>query len=160
VCSAGYEEVGVASDLDVGGAIDPTNRKKRPNLSRWLAGEHLDDNGNPVPFDVVIAYRVDRLTRSIRHLRRLVDWAEDNDKLIVSATEPHFDMTSPFSAVLIALIGTVAEMELSAISERNASAAQHNIREANTGVAPRLTATKQKGSTGSGDWPQTPNRSP
>lgn len=124
----GYDVVGIAQDLDVSGAVDPFDRKKRPNLARWLAGEHTDEAGNPALFDVIVAYRVDRLTRSIRHLRKLVDWAEDNDKLVVSATEPHFDMTSPFAAVLIALIGTVAEMELAAISERNASSKQRDIR--------------------------------
>lgn len=124
----GYDVVGIAQDLDVSGAVDPFDRKKRPNLARWLAGEHTDEAGNPALFDVIVAYRVDRLTRSIRHLRKLVDWAEDNDKLVVSATEPHFDMTSPFAAVLIALIGTVAEMELAAISERNASSKRRDIR--------------------------------
>ncbi|WP_065287273.1 recombinase family protein [Mycolicibacter kumamotonensis] len=124
----GYDVVGIAQDLDVSGAVDPFDKKKRPNLARWLAGEHTDEAGNPAVFDVIVAYRVDRLTRSIRHLRKLVDWAEDNDKLVVSATEPHFDMTSPFAAVLIALIGTVAEMELAAISERNASSKRRDIR--------------------------------
>lgn len=123
-----YEVVGVAQDLDVSGAVDPFDRKKRPNLSRWLAGEQTDDDGNPLTFDVIVAYRVDRFTRSLRHLQQLVNWADDNGKLVVSATEPHFDTTSPFAAVLIALIGTVAEMELEAISERNASTARRNIR--------------------------------
>jgi site-specific DNA recombinase len=59
----------------------------------------------------------------------LVNWAEDNGKLVVSATEAHFDMTSPFSAVLIALIGTVAEMELEAISERNASSHRYRVQQ-------------------------------
>lgn len=124
----GYEVVGVAQDLDVSGAVDPFDRKKRPNLSRWLAGQQTDDDGNPLTFDVIVAYRVDRFTRSLRHLQQLVNWADDNGKLVVSATEPHFDTTSPFAAVLIALIGTVAEMELEAISERNASTARRNIR--------------------------------
>lgn len=124
----GYEVAGVAQDLDVSGAVDPFDRKRRPNLSRWLAGEQTDDSGNPMMFDVIVAYRVDRFTRSLRHLQQLVNWADDHDKLVVSATEPHFDTTSPFAAVLIALIGTVAEMELEAISERNASTARRNIR--------------------------------
>lgn len=124
----GYEVAGVAEDLDVSGAVDPFDRKRRPNLARWLHGEQVDDNSNPVPFEVIVAYRVDRFTRSLRHLQQLVNWADDHDKLVVSATEPHFDTTSPFAAVLIALIGTVAEMELEAISERNASTARRNIR--------------------------------
>lgn len=121
IAQRGYEEVGIAQDLDVSGAVDPFKRKDRPNLARWLAGEEG-------AFDVIVVYRVDRLTRSIRHLQKLVAWAEDHDRLIVSATEPHFDMTTPFAAVVIALMGTVAQMELEAISERNASAARHNIR--------------------------------
>ncbi|WP_241472274.1 recombinase family protein [Mycolicibacterium neoaurum] len=121
IAQRGYEEIGIAQDLDVSGAVDPFKRKDRPNLARWLAGEEQ-------PFDVIVVYRVDRLTRSIRHLQKLVAWAEDHKRLIVSATEPHFDMTTPFAAVVIALMGTVAQMELEAISERNASAARHNIR--------------------------------
>ncbi|UHJ77432.1 recombinase family protein [Mycobacteroides abscessus subsp. abscessus] len=118
----GYEVVGTAEDLDVSGAVDPFKREHRPGLAPWLHGERE-------PFDVIVAYRVDRLTRSIRHLQTLVSWAQDNGKLIVSATEPHFDMTSTFAAIIIALMGTVAQMELEAISERNRSAAQHNMRE-------------------------------
>ncbi len=116
----GYEVAGVAEDLDVSGAVDPF-KKDRPNLARWLAGEEQ-------AFDVIVVCRVDRLTRSIKHLQRLVAWADDEGKLIVSATEPHFDMTTPFAAVVIALMGTIAQMELEAISERNRSAAQHNLR--------------------------------
>ncbi|BEL40422.1 recombinase family protein [Mycobacteroides abscessus] len=117
----GYEVVGHAEDLDVSGSVDPFDRRRRPNIARWLANE-------AEPFDVIVVYRVDRLTRSLRHLQKLVHWAEDNGKLVVSATEPHFDMTTPFAPVLIALIGTVAQMELEAIRERNSSAARHNIR--------------------------------
>jgi site-specific DNA recombinase len=117
----GYTVAGAAEDLDVSGSVDPFDRKKRPNLAHWLLDRHDE-------FDVIVAYRVDRLTRSVRHLQRLVAWAEDHDKLVVSATEPHFDMSTPFAAVLIALLGTVAQMELEAITERNRSAARHNIR--------------------------------
>lgn len=117
----GYEVVGIAEDLDVSGAVNPFDRRKRPNLARWLADEEK-------PFDVIVAYRVDRLTRSIRHLQELVHWADDHKKLVVSATEAHFDTTSPFAAVVIALMGTVAQMELDAIRERTASAARYNLR--------------------------------
>ena len=101
--------------------MDPFDRKKRPNLAHWLHDRHDE-------FDLIVVYRVDRLTRSVRHLQKLVEWAEDHGKLVVSATEPHFDMSTPFAAVLIALLGTVAQMELEAITERNRSAARHNIR--------------------------------
>lgn len=117
----GYTVAGTAEDLDVSGSVDPFDRKKRPNLAHWLHNRRDE-------FDVIVVYRVDRLTRSVRHLQQLVAWAEDHGKLVVSATEPHFDMSTPFAAVLIALLGTVAQMELEAISERNRSAARHNIK--------------------------------
>lgn len=117
----GYEVAGVAEDLDVSGAVDPFDRRKRPNLAGWLHNRHNE-------FDVIVSYRVDRFTRSVRHLQQLVAWAEDHDKIVVSATEPHFDMSTPFAAVVIALMGTVAQMELEAISERNASAKRRDIR--------------------------------
>lgn len=122
ITQRGYEEVGVAEDLDVSGAVDPFDRKKRPQLATWLRG-HSNE------FDVLVAYRVDRFTRSLRKLQELVHWCDDNGKTLVSATEPHFDTTTPFAGVVIALMGTVAEMELEAISERNKSAAQHNIKQ-------------------------------
>ncbi len=126
----GWEPVAVCEDVEVSGSkeIDPFNRKQRPNLARWLNNEVVDDAGHPIPFDAVVTYRADRLTRSVKQLQRLVHWAEENDKVIVSATEPHFDMASPFSAVLIALIGMISEFELAAISERNASTARRNMR--------------------------------
>lgn len=123
-----WQVVGVASDTDVSGAVNPWDRKKRPELARWLHGEQVDDDGNPTPFDVIVAYRTDRLTRSIKYLQKLVAWAEDNEKVIVSATEPHFDMSSPYAAVLVALIGMVSQMELTAIEDRNRSTARRDMR--------------------------------
>lgn len=117
----GWDIAGVLSDTDVSGAVDPFDARLRPGLGGFLASGGVDA-------DVLVAYRADRLTRSVRHLQRLVNWAEDNGKLIVSATEPHLDMTSPFAAVTLALIGTISEWELNAISERNKSTAQRNIR--------------------------------
>ncbi|MBS4103963.1 recombinase family protein [Tsukamurella paurometabola] len=120
IAQRGYLEVGVAEDLDVSGAVDPFDRR-RPQLSDWL-------NNRAPEFDVVVVYRVDRLSRSVRYLQKLVAWAEDHGKIVVSATEPHFDMEMPFSAVIIALLGTVAQMELEAISDRNRSTAAFNIK--------------------------------
>ncbi|MDM2175483.1 recombinase family protein [Mycobacteroides abscessus] len=113
-----YEVTAVCEDLDVSGAVNPF---ERPALSSWLTTRANE-------FDVIVCWRVDRLTRSIRHLQELMHWAEDHGKVVVSATEPHFDTSSPFAPVVIALMGTVAQMELEAIRERTTSAAQYQIR--------------------------------
>ncbi len=116
----GWEPVQVITDTDISGAVDPFDVKKRPGLGGFLAS-----GGAGV--DVLSAYRCDRFTRNVRSLQALVNWAEDNGKLIVSATEPHFDTGSPFAAVLVALLGQLSAWELEAITERNRSTAQRNI---------------------------------
>ncbi|WP_236723104.1 recombinase family protein, partial [Mycobacterium avium] len=71
ITQRGYSEVGIAEDLDVSGSVDPFDRKKRPRLA-----ESLHDHSHE--FDVLIAYRVDRFTRSLRKLQELVHWCDDN----------------------------------------------------------------------------------
>ncbi|MCV7217153.1 recombinase family protein [Mycobacterium crocinum] len=150
ISQRGYTEAGIAEDLDVSGSVDPFDRKKRPRLAEWL-------HGRPGEFDVLVAYRVDRFTRSLRKLQELVHWCDDNGKTLVSATEPHFDTTTPFAGVVIALMGTVAEMELEAISERNRSAAQHNIKQGRyRGSVPPWGYQPHKDEA-SGDWRLVPD---
>lgn len=130
----GYDIVGVAQDLDVSGSADPFSHKDRPQLARWLARDFLDSavpgvgNTDPCPFDLVVFYRLDRLVRSVKNLNRLILWADEHDVLLVSATEGHFDLTQPFGRVIASLVGTVAELELDAIRERNGSAFRHNAK--------------------------------
>ncbi|MFF4021457.1 recombinase family protein [Nocardia elegans] len=125
----GYDVVGVAEDLDISGSTNPMDR---PNLGRWLRGEYVETatpgvgNHEPTPYDVIVVWRVDRLVRSVRYLQEQVNHARDHGRVIVSATEPHFDMTSPFADIIIALIGMAAQMELDAIRERNTNTFQHN----------------------------------
>ena len=128
----GYEIVGVAQDLDVSGSADPFSSEHRPQLARWLARDYVDSavpgvgNTDPCPFDLLVFYRLDRLVRSVKNLNRLILWADERDVLLVSATESHFDPTQPFGRVIASLVGTVAELELEAIRDRNASAFKFN----------------------------------
>ncbi|WP_280397452.1 recombinase family protein [Nocardia carnea] len=125
----GYDVVGVAEDLDISGSTNPMDR---PNLGRWLRGEYVEtaepglENHQPTPFDVIVVWRVDRLVRSVRYLQEVVNHARDNRRVIVSATEAHFDMTSAFADLMIAMVGMAAQLELDAIRERNSGAFQHN----------------------------------
>ncbi|QHN15996.1 recombinase family protein [Gordonia amarae] len=115
----GYDVVGVADDLDVSaGATTPFTR---PKLGPWLANRHNE-------FDVLVMYRMDRLVRRLLDLADVIRWGQEHDVAIVSATEAFLDLTAPFGDIVAMLVAKTAEMELEAISARNASASTHNIR--------------------------------
>jgi site-specific DNA recombinase len=119
LCAArGYEVVGIAEDLDV--SAGKTTPFDRPQLGKWLK--------RPGEFDVLVVYRVDRIVRRLFDLADLIRWCQHHDVALVSATEAFLDLTAPFGDIVALLVAKVAEMELAAISERNRSAAQHNIR--------------------------------
>lgn len=115
----GYNVVGVAEDLDVSaGATTPF---ERPELGKWMRDRHNE-------FDVLVVYRMDRLVRRLLDLADVIRWGKEHDVAIVSATEAFLDLTAPFGDIVAMLVAKVAEMELEAISARNASASHHNIR--------------------------------
>lgn len=114
----GYEVVGVAEDLDV--SASKTTPFDRPQLGRWLA--------DPSKFDVIVFFRVDRIVRRLFDLADLIRWSREHSVTLVSATETHFDLSTDFGDIIALLVAKVAEMELEAISERNASAFRHNIK--------------------------------
>lgn len=114
----GYDVVGIAEDLDISaGKTTPFNR---PHLGKWLK--------RPGEFDVIVVFRVDRIVRKLFDLADLIKWCQEHRVALVSATEAFLDLTAPFGDIVALLVAKVAEMELAAISERNRSAAQHNLR--------------------------------
>ncbi|HEY1842837.1 MAG TPA: recombinase family protein, partial [Mycobacterium sp.] len=120
LCSKrGYEVVGVAEDLDV--SAGKTSPFDRPQLGDWL-------KNRPHEFDVLVFFRADRIVRRLFDLADLIRWGRDHSVTLVSATESYFDLSTDFGDIIALLVAKVAEMELAAISERNASAAQYNIR--------------------------------
>lgn len=111
----GWNVVGTAQDLDV--SAGTTSPFDRPALKEWLDA--------PTSFDVIVFYRMDRLVRRAVHLWDVIRYADENNVNLVSATEP-FDMSTTLGRMLANMIASVAEMELDAIKERNASAYYHN----------------------------------
>lgn len=69
--------VGEAEDTDVSGSISPF---KRPKPGKWLTSR-ADE------CDVIIAARMDRLTRRSMHFNELLEWAQENGKFIVCVEE-------------------------------------------------------------------------
>ncbi len=120
LCSQrGYEVVGVAEDLDV--SAGKTTPFDRPQLGDWLSNR-------PDEFDVLVFFRADRIVRRLLDLAELIRWGREYSVTLVSATESHFDLSSEWGDIIALLVAKVAEMELAAISERNASAFRHNFR--------------------------------
>ncbi|MGV0070033.1 recombinase family protein [Mycobacterium colombiense] len=112
----GYQVVGIAQDLDI--SAGKTTPFDRPQLGKWLS--------DPSQYDVIVFFRVDRIVRRLFDLADLIRWSRQHGVTLVSATESHFDLSTDFGDIIALLVAKVAEMELEAISERNASAFRHN----------------------------------
>ncbi|WP_448334173.1 recombinase family protein, partial [Streptomyces sp. DSM 41534] len=103
-------------DLDV--SAGKTTPFDRPQLGKWLK--------RPQDYDVIVFFRVDRIVRRLFDLADLIRWSREHSVTLVSATEAHFDLSTEFGDIIALLVAKVAELELQAISERNASAFKHN----------------------------------
>lgn len=114
----GWEVVDTAEDLDV--SAGDTTPFERPQLGKWLA--------EPWRFDAIVVYRADRLARRLRDMLDMIDWAEDHSVTLVSATESHFDLSSPFGVMVVRLLAMVGEWELDAIRSRNRASYHYHHR--------------------------------
>lgn len=92
--------------VDAGQSASNTDRAGLQNLLN-----RLDE------FDLILVYKLDRLTRSVRDLMGLLDTFEEKDVKFRSATEV-FDTTSAIGKLFITLVGAMAEWERSTITER------------------------------------------
>lgn len=66
---------------------------------------------------MVICTRIDRLTRSLSHLQRFFDLVAQHD-VLVKCLDDNFDLTTATGKFHANIIGSVAEMESSMLSER------------------------------------------
>lgn len=102
--------VGWAEDVDVSGSIDPFETAQ---FGDWL--------GRRAPeWDIVCAWKLDRLGRNAIQLNKLFGWSAEHDKIIVSCSE-NFDLSTWVGRLVANVIAGVAEGELEAIRERQLS---------------------------------------
>ncbi|GHH69103.1 hypothetical protein GCM10018793_01050 [Streptomyces sulfonofaciens] len=99
--------VGEAEDTDVSGSMSPF---KRPKLGHWLM-KRADE------FDVIIAAKMDRLTRRSMHFNELLEWAQENGKCIV-CVEEGFDLGTPQGKMMARMTAVFAEAEWDIIQAR------------------------------------------
>lgn len=108
--------VGEAEDTDVSGSISPF---KRPKLGKWLTSR-ADE------FDVIIAAKMDRLTRRSMHFNELLEWAQQNGKFIV-CVEEGFDLSTPQGKMMARMTAVFAEAEWDTVQARILNGVQSRL---------------------------------
>lgn len=114
----GHTVVGWAVDSGVSGSVDPFDT---PELGPWLANPALDK------WDILVAYRLDRLSRRVIPLNKLFGFIQEHNKTLASVSES-LDLSTWIGRLVANVIAGVAEGELEAIRERNLGS-QKTVRE-------------------------------
>lgn len=110
--------IGWAEDLDISGSVDPFDT---PALGPWLTQHRLGE------YDIVCAWRLDRLSRRAIPMNKLFGFIIDNEKTLVCVSE-NLDLSTWIGRMIANVIAGVAEGELEAIKERT-RASQQKLRE-------------------------------
>lgn len=106
----GHTVVGWAEDTDVSGSVDPFDT---PSFGDWL-------NNRADAFDVIVSWKLDRLSRNSIKLNKLFGWCIDHGKTVVSTAEA-VDLGTPVGRLIANVIAFLAEGELEAMRERQLS---------------------------------------
>ena len=102
----GWEIVAEFSDTGFSGAKD-----SRPALDKMLRSARRRE------FDVLLVWKLDRLSRSLRHLVNLLSEFESIGLALASLTDA-IDFTTPQGKLMFALVSAFGEFERSLIRER------------------------------------------
>ncbi len=101
----------VVHDTDVSGSVAP---EQRAGLGPWLSDQP------PAPWDVLVAWRLDRVSRSSLDTHRVLDLLDGSGRRLVTIDDG-LDTGSTWGSVLVKLAGVFAEVERAAIAERSAA---------------------------------------
>jgi site-specific DNA recombinase len=94
----------------------------RPGLQRALA--HARDGR----IDLLLCYRVDRLSRKVRQLAQLAEQLDSDNVVLRSATEP-FDTGSAAGRMMLQMLGVFAEFEHATIVDRVSAGIERRAKE-------------------------------
>lgn len=108
---SGHEIVGWAVDDGVSGSVDPF---ETPGLGPWLSGDRIHE------WDILCAWKLDRLARRSIPLHKLFGFLEDHGKTLVCTAE-NIDLSNWLGKTMASIIAGLAEGELEAIRERQSS---------------------------------------
>jgi len=87
------------------------SKLERPGLQKALTDARLHR------FDVLLVYRVDRLSRSVRGLAQILEELDQAGVHFRSATEP-FDTGAPAGRMMVQMLGVFAEFERATLIDR------------------------------------------
>ncbi len=107
---AAYEDQASGTSLD------------RPGLQQAL------DLAREKRIDLLLVYRVDRLSRKVRQLAGLCEELDQLGVVLKSATEP-FDTGSPAGRMMLQMLGVFAEFEHATIVDRVTAGLERRVRE-------------------------------
>jgi site-specific DNA recombinase len=94
----------------------------RPGLQQALGLAHERR------YDLLLVYRVDRLSRKVRQLAALAEELDQLDIVLKSATEP-FDTGSAAGRMMLQMLGVFAEFEHATIVDRVTAGLERRVRE-------------------------------
>jgi site-specific DNA recombinase len=95
---------------------------ERPGLQQAL------DLAREQRYDLLLVYRVDRLSRKVRQLAGLCEELDQLKIVLKSATEP-FDTGSPAGRMMLQMLGVFAEFEHATIVDRVTAGLERRVRE-------------------------------
>lgn len=107
----GYEVVGVEKDVSVSAYSGKTRRGWNRVIEAITAGE----------IDLVLAWKVDRLTRTVRELVSIVDLCRAHDVSVVTV-DGELDLSTPQGRAVATILGSISQMEVERKGERQRSA--------------------------------------
>ena len=111
-----HEIVGWAIDTDVSGSLSPFDA---PQLGEWLR--------SPDTWDGLVAWKLDRLGRTLYGLNRLFEWTQNHGKTLV-CIEDRLDLSHWTGRMVASVLAGVAEGELENTGERS-RASQAKLRQ-------------------------------
>src|SRR2546430_4668935 len=110
----GHAVAAITEDTDVSGKVPAT---LRPGLGPWLTDPALSNQ-----WEVLVAAKMDRITRSVADLCDLIEFCDKRGKVLVSVSES-FDLSTPAGRMVAHILASVAQFERERIGERRAEAA-------------------------------------
>jgi site-specific DNA recombinase len=112
-----HEIAGWAVDLDVSGSVAPFETRE---FGSWLRDRSQD-------WDIVVAWKLDRLGRGLYDVLDLFRWCEENGKSLACVDDP-VDLSTEIGKVVATILAAVANMELNTIKLRNKQSADELLR--------------------------------